>query len=238
VPDLSGNGPYRASPVQYVPTVMDEMDAGGVTWKFYVSLSPDTSSGYNWAICPTFAECRYSSQFNNVVETTNVLADAAAGTLPNFSIVLPNGSAGKTSQHNSTSMIAGDNWIGQVVQAIENGPDWSSTAIFITYDDCGCFYDHVPAPSGLGIRVPMVIVSPYAVPGGTDSNVASFPSLLAFTEHTFGLPPLSSVDANAYDYAGAFNFLQQPRRGIPMVRSTVPAWERRWVAAHPQDDPT
>jgi phospholipase C len=135
-------------------------------------------------------------------------------------------------------MIAGDNWIGQVVQAIENGPDWNSTAIFITYDDCGCFYDHVPPPSGLGIRVPMVIVSPYAVPEGNDSNVASFASLLAFTEHTFGLSPLSNVDANAYDYAGSFNFSQQPRRGIPMVQTPVPKWEQRWVAAHPQDDPT
>jgi phospholipase C len=238
VPDASGRGPYRRSPVQYVPTLMDRMDAAGVTWKFYVSLSPDPSSGYNWAICPTFAGCRYSSQFANVVETSNVLQDAAAGTLPNFSIVLPNGATGRTSQHNGTSMIAGDNWVGNVVQAIEDGPDWSSTAIFITYDDCGCFYDHVPPPAGLGIRVPMVIVSPYAVPGGTDSNVASFASLLAFTEHTYGLSALTSVDATAYDYAGAFDFSQEPRRGIQMVRSPVPAWERAWVASHPQNDAT
>ena len=51
-----------------------------------------------------------------------------------------------------------------------SGPEWNSTAIFITYDDCGCFYDEVSPPAGLGIRVPMVIVSPYARPGFTDSH--------------------------------------------------------------------
>src|SRR5439155_1658622 len=90
---------------------------------------------------------------------SQVIDDATNGTLPTVSIVTPTNSK---SQHNFYSMKMGDNWIGQVVQAIENGPQWSSTAIFITYDDCGCFYDHVAPPAGLGIRVPMVIVSPYA----------------------------------------------------------------------------
>jgi hypothetical protein len=85
-----------------------------------------------------------------------------------------------------------------VVQAIESGPDWSTTAIFITYDDCGCFYDHVAPPSPeLGIRVPMVVVSPFARRGFTDTNVASYASLLAFTEYVFGLQPLADADANA-----------------------------------------
>ena len=57
---------------------------------------------------------------------------------------------------NRVSMLKGDNWIGDMVSAIMNGPDWSSTAIFITYDECGCFYDHVPPPPGRGLRIPMV----------------------------------------------------------------------------------
>ena len=85
-------------------------------------------------------------------------------------------------------MAVGDNWIGQVVSAIETGPDWASTAIFLTWDDCGCFYDHVAPPTGLGIRVPMIMISPYVKAGTTDSNVASFASVLAFTETVFGLP--------------------------------------------------
>jgi Phosphoesterase family len=79
------------------------------------------------------------------------LTAAAAGTLPNLSIVT---TTAKNSQHNNYSMPRGDNWIGQAVQAVMNGPDWASTAIFITYDDCGCFYDHVTPPPGMGIRVP------------------------------------------------------------------------------------
>ena len=57
---------------------------------------------------------------------------------------------GGTSQHNGTSMVVGDNWIGEEVSAIQNGPDGPSTTIFIYYDDCGCFYDHVAPPAGLG----------------------------------------------------------------------------------------
>ncbi len=239
VPDQGGTGPYRPSPVQYVPTLMDHLDQAGVSWRFYVTNGKKgKSSGYNWAICPTFAECLYSSQVDNLVPTDQVLADAAGGTLPGFSIVLPNSATGRTSQHNLTSMAVGDNWIGQVVSAIENGPDWSSTPIFITYDDCGCFYDHVAPPDGLGIRVPMVIVSPYAKPGFTDSSTASFASMLAFTEHTFGVVPLTSVDANAYDFSGSFDFDQKPLGPVRMVHTNVPAWEERWVAVHAEDDDT
>jgi phospholipase C len=116
----------------------------------------------------------------------------------------------KNSQHNGDSMQTGDNYLGSVVSAVMNGPQWSSTAIFITYDDCGCFYDHVPPPAGLGIRVPMVIVSPYAIAGHTDHNVASFASMLAYTEHTLGLAALGSADQNAYDYSQSFDYSQTP----------------------------
>ena len=137
-------------------------------------------------------------------------------------------------------MRQGDSWIGQVVSAIMSGPQWSSTAIFIAYDDCGCFYDHVAPPPGLGIRVPMVIVSPYAKPGFTDSNTASFASLLAFAEHTFGLVPLTGKDANAYDYSASFDFAQRPLAPVRLSQHPLPAGEKAWLEAHPEDtaDPT
>ena len=86
----------------------------------------------------------------------------------------------------------------------------------------------------------MVIVSPYAKPVSTDSNVASFASLLAFTEHTFGLAPLSTRDADAYWYDKSFDYGQAP---IPRVRlhlHRVPPAELRWIETHPPDpdDPT
>jgi len=162
IPDANGNGPVVASPVAYVPTIFDSMDAASEAWKLYAGAGSD---GYRWNICPTFYECLGGTQRQNWVPAANVLTDATAGNLPALSIVTPRKS---TSQHNGFSMAIGDNWIGSVVSAIENGPDWMTTAIFITYDDCGCFYDHVnPVQfnTDWGIRVPMVIVTGGKQPG-------------------------------------------------------------------------
>ena len=221
----------RNSPVPWVPTVLDRLDAGGLSWKLYTASAgqPD----YVWASCPFFADCRYTNQRMSMVPDQQILTDAANGTLPSFSLLLPAGGVtGDTSQHNETSMILGDNWIGKVISALEHGPDWSSTAIFLTYDDCGCFYDHVPPPNGLGIRVPMIVISPYARPGYTDSHVATLASTIAFTEHTFGLAPLSPVDANAYDFTNSFNFAQTPLHPIVMVQTAEPPASKAVLAAH------
>src|SRR5205807_6099952 len=179
--------------------------------------------------------CVYTSQRSNMVNPDKFITDAQNGALPSFSVLLPSGGAsGPTSQHNGTSMAAGDNWIGQAVSAVENGPDWASTTIFITYDDNGGFYDHVPPfSSSVGIRVPMVIVSPFAKAGFTDSTNATFASLLAFTEHTFGLAALQSTDAAAYDYANAFDYAQAPLGGVPAVHQPVSPEEQQYLASHP-----
>ena len=163
VPDQNGEGPYRSSPVAYVPTIMDRLDAAGLSWKLYAGGGPtqrSKSSGYIWEVCPTFAECLNGPQKADWTAASQVVADATSGTLPNVSFVTP---TPVNSQHDPNSMLGGDNWIGSVVSAIERGPDWGSTAIFITWDDCGCFYDHVNPlqyNSHWGIRVPTVIVSP------------------------------------------------------------------------------
>jgi phospholipase C len=219
-------GAYRPTPVEHVPTIMDELDRAGLSWKLYAAARP-TDSGYLWSICPTFAGCLYTSQRNRQVSHARVIKDALAGRLPNFSVVLP---TWQTSQHNAESMAAGDNWIGKVVGTIERSPDWRSTAVFITYDDCGCFYDHVPPPPGLGIRSPMVIASPWVKAHGVDSNEASIASMLAFTERAFDLPALSGRDAGAYGYRHAFDFTQRPVRRIRMTHSKIPRAERRRLA--------
>ena len=107
-------------------------------------------------------------------------------------------------------MIVGDNWIGEEVSAIENGPDGKSTTIFIYYDDCGCFYDHVTPPAGLGIRLPLVIVSPYAKVGYTDHNVATNSSILAYMESVLGVDPVNEEDGTAYDFHESFDYSQSP----------------------------
>ena len=83
----------------------------------------------------------------NLVPDAQFPTDAAAGTLPSFSVVTPGGPDFADSCHNGVSITACDNWVGQLVGAVEHGPDWRSTAVFITWDDCGCFYDQVPPGS-------------------------------------------------------------------------------------------
>jgi phospholipase C len=243
-PEVASEPPaVQASPVPWVPTIMDSLQQAGDTFKIYGAAKG--KSGYGWAVCPTFADCLYTNQANNMVPANNVVTDAQNGTLPNFSFLMPSsGPSGPTSQHNGTSMAVGDNWIGQVISAIENGPDWDSTAIFLTWDDCGCFYDSVAPPTNLGIRVPMIIISPWTIKGHTDHNLATWASILAFTEHVLGIPPLNSTDKNAYNYLQSFNFAQRPaqiaRNKVALAQHSVPTSSKAQIAAQPPDlnDPT
>jgi phospholipase C len=128
-------------------------------------------------------------------------------------------------------MTAGDNWLGQLVSAAESGPEWRSTTIFITWDDCGCFYDQMPPgsnPDGTrqGPRVPLIMVSPYTRPGYTDTRATTFAGILGYTERTFGLPSLNVNDASAYAFANAFNYAQNPLQPVKMVTRPLPPASR------------
>ena len=184
------------------------------------------------SICPTFYKC-LSTQGAHVKPPTAFVDDASAGALSSFSIVIPSSA---DSMHPLYSLAAGDNWIAQQVNAVENGPDWDSTAIFITWDECGCFYDHVNPltydPSW-GMRVPMIIVSPWAKAGFTDSSPATFASIVAFTEHVFQLPPLGAADNTAYDYMNSFDFGGSPLRPVRLATRPVPPSSLRYIAKHP-----
>jgi phospholipase C len=207
IPNKNGEGPWRTSPVPYVPTVADRLEEAGRTWGIYgaVVSGGKAQGGYVWSTCPTFAECLLGPQKEDMHEAPQFMSDAKAGKLPNFSIVTPSSDAeGATSQHNGTSMLVGDNFIGQQVSAVENGPDGATTTIFIYYDDCGCFYDHVTPPQGLGIRSPLVIVSPYAKRGYTDHNVATNSSILAYMEAVLHVNPVDGEDASSYNFRKSF----------------------------------
>jgi phospholipase C len=218
VPEPDGTGAFESTPVKWVPTIMDRLRNAGLSWGIYAPGRG--SSGYGWAVCPTFADCLDTTEASHQHDSSKFASVAAAGALPAFSILIPSGT---DSQHNSQSMIVGDNWIAQNVQAIMSGPDWSSTAIFITWDDCGCFYDHVSPPGSEGIRVPMIIVSPYAKAAYDDSTPATFDSLLAFTEHVFGLAPLNASDGSVYDYSNSFTVTLSAKPGAtrPAVHGAV-----------------
>ena len=227
VPDRNGDGPYRDSPVAYVPTIFDRLDAAGISYKVYHTLSGFRSP------CSYFWECANSKQATHTVPEARFMRDAAAGELPAVSFLMP---PATESQHPGYSMMAGDNWIGQVVQAIQNGSpsQWDSTALFLSYDDCGCFYDHVAPPvRGMGIRVPMLIVSPYARPHFVDHGSASLASPLAFIESNWGLAPLGNEDTGAYDFGNAFDYSQAPLGPEPMRFTPLPKREVRYLRLHP-----
>jgi phospholipase C len=233
---LPHGGAFKTTPVQYVSTIFDRLDAARLPWKIYGTTKPapgtwDQSSDYSWSICPSLADCLYTRQDKNLVASSQFVPDAKAGRLPAYSVVVPGNGTEPYSQHNLTSMAAGDNWIGQVAGAVMNGPEWSSTVLFITYDDCGCFYDHVrpgvnPDGTPQGPRMPLVIVSPYARAGYTDTTPTTFAGILAFTEHTFGLASLNANDRGAYDFSHAFNYAQAPLRPAHMVIRPLPPWAR------------
>lgn len=232
IPNFDGSGPFEPSPVRHVSTIMDLLEGAGLTWKIYAPgpHSETSKRGYGWAICPSFARCINTRRAQNMVDFVDVRRDARRGRLPSYSVVIP---SVPLSQHNGGSMLRGDNWIASVVNAIGEGPDWKSTAIFITYDDCGCFYDHVPPPGKKGPRVPMVIVSPYARRSFTDRNTASFASILAYTERVFGLDSLGVADARAYDYRASFRYNKKPRRYSTLAQHRVPRSSMRYIRRHP-----
>jgi len=102
------------------------------------------------------------------------------------------------------------------------GPAWSSTAVFITFDDFGGFYDHVPPPqvdqAGFGPRVPLLIISPYAKKGYVSHTTYEFSSILKFVETRYNLYPLTARDAAASDMFDSFDFQQTPQS--PLILQT------------------
>ena len=230
VPDfalgLPNGGAFEPTKALYVPTIMDRLDAAGLSWRIYGAAQPTVNgipaNGYIWSVCPTFAECLDTSQHSGLVDSGQFLTDAAAGTLPAFSLITAGGSNLAGNCHNGFSMTACDDYVGQVAQAVMSSPDWPSTVLFITWDDYGGFYDSVPPPvnpdsTQEGPRLPLIAVSPFAIPQSTDDTPASFASILAFTEHNFGLAPLEENDASAYDLSGMFAPGELPgSRGLPV----------------------
>lgn len=248
IPDPSlrqaNGGAFRPTQVKDMPTILDRLDNARLSWRIYGAKR--NMPGYSWNICPTIAECLYTGQRNNVVPSASFQHAARTGHLPAFSLVTPGGATYTDSCHNLFSLTACDNWVGSLVSSIENGPDWKSTAVFITWDDFGGLYDQVPPPATLnangqqgGPRVPLIIVSPYAKPGYTDNRPTTFAGILAYIEHTFGLRALAANDSHAYDLSGAFDYSQAPLKPVQMTRRALPSWARHMkITKAEADDPT
>jgi phospholipase C len=218
------NAPHPAStaaaqlvPNQTMPTIGDRLSGKNVSWAWY-------SGGWNAALAGTpDPEFQFHHQpfayFANYADGTQAKADhlkdesdfvaaATAGTLPDVSFVKP---IGENNEHPGyTDVITGENHTLDLINAVKNGPNWKDTAIIVTYDEHGGFWDHVAPPAGdqwgPGSRVPAIVISPYAKKGHVDSTPYDTTSILAFIEHRWKLDPLGSRDAAAADLANAFSF--------------------------------
>jgi phospholipase C len=224
----------------------------GVSWGYYVfaGTEPDCASGAMtcppveqrpttpgiWNPLPYFDTVKQDGQLGNIQSISNFYSAAAAGTLPAVSWITPNGTV---SEHPPALVSAGQSYVTGLINAVMHGPDWNSTAIFLSWDDWGGYYDHVQPPTvdqnGYGLRVPGLVISPYARKGYIDHQILSHDAYVKFIEDDFlggqrlnpqtdGRPdPRPDVRENAPilgDLRNDFNFNQPPRP--PLILSPKP----------------
>jgi phospholipase C len=194
-----------------------------------------------WNPLPYFDTVQQDGQLGNIQPTANFVAAAKNGTLPAVSWVVPNG---KDSEHPPALVSTGQAYVTGLINAVMQGPDWNTSAIFLSWDDWGGFYDHVPPPvvdqNGYGLRVPGLVISPYARRGFIDHQTLSFDAYVKFIEDDFlggqrldprtdGRPdPRPDVRENASQLGNLlsdFDFSQSPRPPVvlPINPSPGPA---------------
>jgi phospholipase C len=224
-----------------------------VSWRYYVfkgqtpdcddnsmfckALPQSASTPGIWNPLPWFDTVKQDGQSANVAPFNDFLRAARTGSLPRVSWLAP---AQAVSEHPPASIRRGQAYVTGVINAIMRSPDWDSTAIFLSWDDWGGFYDHVRPPtvdaSGYGLRVPGLVISPYAKRGYIDHQILSHDAYLKFIEDDFlggaridprtdGRPdPRPDVRENAKilgDLRQDFDFAQKPRK--PLVLPVRPA---------------
>ena len=241
--DPTGQESSKMYPCFEHSTLTDLLDQAGLSWKYYSPLAGSIWTAPNAIqhICaPANSQCAGADWTNNVVlNNTQVLTDISNGQLATVSWVIPTGQA---SDHPSFTDGSGPSWVASIVNAIGNSSYWSDTAIIITWDDWGGWYDHV-APKIInsyeyGFRVPLIVVSPYARPGYVSHVVHDFGSILKFIEKTFNLPSLGYADALADDLSDCFDFAQKPQP-FQMIRAAKGAeyfLNNQQIALDPDDD--
>ena len=194
-----------------IPTLPDELNAAGLTWRYYSATS--TQYGYIWSVLDAINHVRNGDQWSTNVLPINNFASDVQTQLADVTWITP---PGNYSDHPGPKLdlCTGEGWSVQIINAIMNSPFWNSTVIFLTWDDFGGFYDHVPPPTvdyfGLGIRVPLLVISPYVKAGTVQHGLSGATSLLRFAEKVFNVPPITQRDKQGDDLMDMFNFNQQP----------------------------
>jgi len=202
-----------------------------ISWKYYVETQPkppewsDVNAGLArlafpdpkgftlWNPMPGFKSIRDDeSRMNRLVSLDDYYADLQKGTLPQFAWMIPDF---QDSEHPPEPLDQGMWYVTKIINALMKSPYWGNTAIFLTWDDYGGFYDHVPPPEvdayGFGPRVPMIVISPYAKTNYVSHYNYDFTSVLKFIEERWNLPHLTARDDRANDMRDCFDFYAPPR---------------------------
>jgi phospholipase C len=195
-------------------TLGDELDAARVTWRYYTARMP-YGNGAFWSAYSAIKHIYYGPDWKkNIISPQTKFFDDVTDDLPAVSWITP---TCQHSDHASCKSNTGPEWVAALVNAIGQSPYWSSTAIFVTWDDPGGWYDHVPPKmldyDGLGFRVPFLVISPYAKKSYVSHVHYEHASILRFVEDRYGLPSLSASDKRATSPAAdCFDFNQPPRK--------------------------
>jgi phospholipase C len=197
------------------PTVADSLEAAGVSWRYYAPVRGQ--AGYIWSALDAIGRIRRGPLWAaHVPPQAQFVRDAASGALPAVSWLVPDFPVSEhpTTGSGTTSVCEGENWTVQQINAIMQGPDWPTTAIVLTWDDFGGFYDHVVPPwvdrYGFGPRVPLIVISPYVKEGKVSHTIYEFASVLQLIENRYNLNPLTNRDAAANSLLDMFDFSQVP----------------------------
>ena len=232
-----GDGPYPC--LDQFNTMAQVLDGASVSWKYYANARLRSS------IWSPFAAIKYVYEGadwdkNVVVPQTRVLVDIAHGKLPSVSWVTP---SHRDSDHPGSNDEFGPSWVSSIVNAVGQSAYWNSTAIVVVWDDWGGFYDNAAPPQldfrGLGIRVPCLIISPYAKQGVVVHTQYEYGSILKFIREAFLLPPIGPPSAGYTDersnsISDSFDFTKAPRRFQP-IHSKYPM--REFLNEPPSSEP-
>jgi phospholipase C len=201
-----------------MPTVADELEAAGVSWRFYAPQRGQP--GYIWSTLNAIGHIRLGPLWTSRVFNDDHFLNDATGTLPSVSWLVPDFAV---SDHPTrvlpggpptVSICEGENWTVQHINAIMQGPSWPTTVIVLVWDDFGGFYDHVPPPDidqfGLGPRVPLIVISPYVKARTISHTTYEFASVLQLIEARYKLKALTARDVEANSLLDVFDFSQSP----------------------------
>jgi phospholipase C len=202
-------------------TLGDELDSAGLSWRFYTSRYGSRSSGDGayWSSYQAVKHIYNGPDWKKVIAPQSTfITDVRAGKLANFTWVTP---VCSDSDHVNCGGGYGPSWVAALVNTVGKSKFWDSTAIFVIWDDWGGVYDHVPPPyedyDGVGFRVPLLVISPYAKHDYVSHVQYETTSVLRFAEDLFGLHRLAAADRRAASPAAdCFDFSKNPRPFYPI----------------------